>query len=92
MKSDRIKRFDWREKDWSPVKSLGDEALFVSRNSFFVSVVGNEAKNNGILANKIYRLVDSGCIVYCLVSGELFYHTLCSGIANWDKVKNDEQF
>lgn len=71
-----IRMLDRTDKIWVGVESLGEEALYVSSNTFLVSAVGEEARNNGVVPNKIYR----GCIrVYTLENGYLIKFNSCSG-------------
>ncbi|KAK1384105.1 hypothetical protein POM88_021840 [Heracleum sosnowskyi] len=51
-----IRMFDRSDKIWVGLDSLGDEALYVSSNTFLVSAAGEEARNNGLLPNKIYQI------------------------------------
>lgn len=72
--------FDQTDKIWVSLESLGDQALYVSSNTFSISIAGEEARNNGILPNQIYRPDESGCIsVYTFDNGYLTKFNSCSG-------------
>ncbi|XP_074345206.1 F-box/kelch-repeat protein At1g57790-like [Apium graveolens] len=78
-----IRRFDWSEKNWFPLKSLGDRSVFLSKHSVVVDAINSY----GVSANKIYILSDKNCSVYSLENGELLNCTSSSGLRNWLGVK-----
>ncbi|KAK1378214.1 hypothetical protein POM88_024958 [Heracleum sosnowskyi] len=79
-----IRKFDMSDKVWVPLKSLScDRALFVSRNSFCISTVGEEAKKSGVLANNIYGLNCEGRTLHSLDNGKLINITNGLEISKW---------
>ncbi|KAK1367873.1 hypothetical protein POM88_033965 [Heracleum sosnowskyi] len=67
-----IKKFDWPTKAWIPIRSLGDQTLFVGYRILSVVKVGMEqARNMGVLSNAIYYYFDLGCIIYSFENGVL---------------------
>ncbi|XP_063937049.1 uncharacterized protein LOC135147729 isoform X2 [Daucus carota subsp. sativus] len=71
-----IRMYDWSNKVWIPVSTLGDNAIFVGDQILSVAIVNTEeTKNCGVLPNKIYRFYDFGCIIYSLEDGNLVEYT-----------------
>lgn len=69
-----IKMYDWSNKVWIPVSTLGDKSLFVSDNDKIngVATVNREEMSiSGVLSNKIYRLSHCGCLIYSIEDGDL---------------------
>lgn len=84
-----IRIFDRSDKIWVGTGSLGDQALYVSSNTFLVSAAGEEARNNGVLPNKVYCPEKSGCIsVYTLENGYLTKFSTCSRSTSRESVIN----
>ncbi|KAK1380172.1 hypothetical protein POM88_026916 [Heracleum sosnowskyi] len=73
-----ITSYDWSQKVWVPLKSLGDQYLFFSSHSVYVDAINYY----GVSANKIYIRKHRICYVYSLDNGELLECT--SGLRNWD--------
>ncbi|XP_074323830.1 F-box/kelch-repeat protein At1g57790-like [Apium graveolens] len=67
-----IKRYDWLNKVWIPVSTLGNNTLFVS-DKFLYSLIlkKEEVRNDGVLSNKIYRFFKGGCIIYTIEDGDI---------------------
>lgn len=85
-----IRKFDMSEKVWVPLKTLRcDRALFVSRNSFCISTIGEEAKKNGVQANNVYGLICEGRTLHSLDNGKLINSTNGLEINKW---VTDEDF
>ncbi|KAK1380171.1 hypothetical protein POM88_026915 [Heracleum sosnowskyi] len=74
-----ITSYDWAQKVWVPLKSLGDRSLFLSNHSVYVDAINYY----GVSANKIYIREHGTCNVYSLDNGELLEST-SSGLRNWD--------
>ncbi|XP_017219757.1 uncharacterized protein LOC108196823 [Daucus carota subsp. sativus] len=67
-----IKMYDWSNKIWIPVRTLGKNAIFVGDQILSVAIVNTEETGYGrVLPNKIYRFCDLGCIIYSLEDGNL---------------------
>ncbi|KAK1390273.1 hypothetical protein POM88_018451 [Heracleum sosnowskyi] len=68
-----IKRFDWSNNVWIPMRSLGDETLFVGKQ--FHAVGTFKARHNEVVPNKIYYFSASGCMIYSVENdGALVEH------------------
>lgn len=66
-----IKMYDWSNKVWIPVSTLGDKSLFVSDNFDTVATVNREEEMSisGVLSNKIYRLFSLWPVPYLFHRG-----------------------
>ncbi|KAK1387209.1 hypothetical protein POM88_015387 [Heracleum sosnowskyi] len=76
--------YDWLQKLWVPVKSLGDRSLFLSEYSVYV----DDINYYGVSPNKIYIQKHGTCCVYSFENDELLEST-SSGLRNWDE--DDDQ-
>lgn len=74
-----LTNFDWSQKLWVPIKSLGDRSLFLSEHSVYVDNINYY----GVSPNKIYLQEHDSCSVYSFENGQLLQSTL-SGLRNWD--------
>ncbi|XP_074336079.1 F-box/kelch-repeat protein At1g57790-like [Apium graveolens] len=68
-----IRKFDWPTKAWIPLRSLGDQTLFIGHrlNYALVKVGKEQARSMGVLSNAIYYYYDLGCIIYSFENGVL---------------------
>lgn len=80
-----IRRYDWSNKVWVPLQSLGSRSLFISHHSFYV-----QARDNGLSPNSIYVLHKKKCTVYSLEDGQLL--KCISGLKYWDDIHTGELF
>ncbi|KAL6559879.1 hypothetical protein OROGR_004996 [Orobanche gracilis] len=71
--------YDWSQKLWVPLKSLGGRSLFLSE--YFVYV--DEINYYGVSPNKIYLQEHATCSVYSFDNDEVLEST-SSGLRNWD--------
>lgn len=67
-----IRRYDWSNKDWIPISTLGDKSLFLTQKCLQVATFDkDDMRNNGVLSNKIYHFFGAGCVIYSIVNGDL---------------------
>ncbi|KAK1353500.1 hypothetical protein POM88_051865 [Heracleum sosnowskyi] len=79
--------YDWLQKLWVPVKSLGDRSLFLSEYSVYV----DDRNYYGVSPNKIYIQKNGTCCVYSFENDELLEST-SSGLRNWDGLRHLSAF
>lgn len=71
-----ITSYDWSQKLWVPLKSLGEQSLFFSSHSVYVDAINFYR----VSANKIYIREHRTCYVYSLDNG---LESTSSGLRNW---------